>query len=84
MIEFTLYGYKETEAEKIYCSARILKEEGLILKSQGKTEDSSKSLEISNSSTKATDAVVNKKAGTGTTSESKVDLSADSFFKHLF
>ena len=38
---------EESEAEKIFCSAKILKEEGLILKSQGKTEDSLKSLEIS-------------------------------------
>lgn len=49
-----------------------------------KRDENSNSLEQSNSSTKATDAIVNKKAGTGTTSESKVDLSADSFFKNLF
>lgn len=49
-----------------------------------KRDEDSKSLEQSSSTTKATDAVINKKAGTGTTAESKVDLSADSFFKHLF
>ncbi|HRJ03330.1 MAG TPA: DUF6483 family protein [Ignavibacteria bacterium] len=46
-IKYVFSQNKESEAEKIYCSARILKEEGLILKSQGKTEDSLKSLEIS-------------------------------------
>ncbi len=45
-IRYVFSQNKESEAEKIYCSARILKEEGLILKSQGKTEDSLKSLEI--------------------------------------
>lgn len=49
-----------------------------------KRDEDSKSLEQSSSTTKATDAVINKKTGTGTTAESKVDLSADSFFKHLF
>lgn len=33
---------KESEAEKIYCSARIIKEEGLIYETEGKTEESSK------------------------------------------
>ena len=45
-IKYVFSQNKESEAEKIYCSARIIKEEGLILKSQGKTEDSLKSLEI--------------------------------------
>ena len=45
-IKYVFSQNKESEAEKIYCSARILKEEGLILSSQGKTEDSLKSLEI--------------------------------------
>lgn len=49
-----------------------------------KRVENSKSLEQSNSTTKGTDAVINKKAGTGTTTDSKTDLSADSFFKHLF
>ena len=44
-IKYVFSQNKESEAEKIYCSARILKEEGLILRSQGKTEDSLKSLE---------------------------------------
>lgn len=44
-IKYVFSQNKESEAEKIYCSARILKEEGLILRSQGKTEDSIKSLE---------------------------------------
>lgn len=44
-IKYVFSQKKETEAEKIYMSARILKEEGLIMKSQGKTEDSLKSLE---------------------------------------
>jgi len=44
-IKYVFIQNKESEAEKIYCSARILKEEGLILRSQGKTEDSLKSLE---------------------------------------
>ena len=46
-IRYVFSQNKESEAEKIFCSAKILKEEGLILKSQGKTEDSLKSLEIS-------------------------------------
>ena len=46
-IKYVFSQNKESEAEKIFCSAKILKEEGLILKSQGKTEDSLKSLEIS-------------------------------------
>ncbi len=46
-IKYVFNQNKESEAEKIYCAARILKEEGLILQSQGKTEDSLKSLEIS-------------------------------------
>jgi len=33
---------KDSAAEKIYCSARILKEEGLIFEAQGKIDDSSK------------------------------------------
>ena len=39
-IRYVFSQNKESEAEKIFCSAKILKEEGLILKSQGKTEDS--------------------------------------------
>lgn len=45
-IKYVFSQNKESEAEKIYCSAKIIKEEGLILKSQGKTENSLKSLEI--------------------------------------
>lgn len=39
--------HKESEIEKIYCSARILKEEGLIFVAEGKTEESLMSLELS-------------------------------------
>jgi hypothetical protein len=46
-IKYVFSQNKESEAEKIFFSAKILKEEGLILKSQGKTEDSLKSFEIS-------------------------------------
>ncbi|MBN8583817.1 MAG: hypothetical protein J0M37_01890 [Ignavibacteria bacterium] len=45
-IKYVFSQNKESEAEKIYLAARILKEEGLILRSQGKTDDSLKSLEI--------------------------------------
>lgn len=38
---------KESDIEKIFCAAKILKEEGLILKEQGRTEDGSKSMELS-------------------------------------
>lgn len=43
-----VYGLnKESELEKIYCSARILKEEAMILEEEGKTEESLRSFEIS-------------------------------------
>jgi hypothetical protein len=43
-----VYGLnKESELEKIYCSARILKEEAMILEEEGKTEESLKSFRIS-------------------------------------
>ena len=38
---------KESDIEKIFCAAKILKEEGLILKEEGRTEDGSKSMELS-------------------------------------
>ena len=37
---------KESFTEKVYCSARILKEDALILNAERKTEDSLKSLKI--------------------------------------
>lgn len=37
---------KDSAAEKIYCSARMLKEEGLILESEGNPEKSLKSFEL--------------------------------------
>lgn len=37
----------ETETEKIYCSARILKEDGLIHEAEGNTEESLKSFRLS-------------------------------------
>ncbi|KXK53726.1 MAG: hypothetical protein UZ05_CHB002001033 [Chlorobi bacterium OLB5] len=46
-IKYVFSQNKESEAEKIYCSAKLLKEEGLILRSQGNTEESLKCLEIS-------------------------------------
>jgi hypothetical protein len=45
-IKYVFAQKKESEAEKIYCSARILKEDAMILRSQGKTEESAKSFEI--------------------------------------
>src|SRR4030095_9724497 len=43
-----VYGMnKESELEKIYCSARILKEEAMILEEEGKAEESLKSFKIS-------------------------------------
>ena len=37
----------DTETEKIYCSARILKEDGLINEAEGNTEESLKSFRLS-------------------------------------
>jgi hypothetical protein len=37
---------KETETEKIYCSARMLKEDGLISEGEGRIEESLKSFKI--------------------------------------
>lgn len=45
-IKYVFSQNKESEAEKIFCSAKIIKEEGLILRSQGQTEDSLNYLEI--------------------------------------
>lgn len=45
-IKYVFSQNKESEAEKIYCSAKLLKEEGLLLRSQGKTEDSLICMEI--------------------------------------
>ncbi len=45
-IKYVFSQNKESEAEKIFCSAKIIKEEGLILKSQGQTEDSLNCFEI--------------------------------------
>lgn len=42
-IQYVFSQNKETEAEKIYCAARIIKEEGLIKETEGKKEDSLKS-----------------------------------------
>ena len=41
-IKYVFSQNKESEAEKIYCSARIIKEEGLIYEAEGKTEESLK------------------------------------------
>lgn len=38
---------KESEAEKIYCSARMLKEDGLINEAEGNIEESLKSFKLS-------------------------------------
>lgn len=45
-IKYVFSQNKESEADKIYCSAKLLKEEGLLLRSQGKTEDSLICMEI--------------------------------------
>jgi hypothetical protein len=45
-IKYVFSQNKESEAEKIYMAARILKEEGLIYKSQGRKEDSLHCIEI--------------------------------------
>jgi hypothetical protein len=45
-IKYVFGKDKDTEAEKIYCSARILKEDGLILESEGNNEESLKSFKI--------------------------------------
>ncbi len=45
-IQYVFSQNKETEAEKIYCAARIIKEEGLILQAEGKIEESLKSFLI--------------------------------------
>lgn len=41
-IKYVFSQNKESEAEKIYCSARIIKEEALICESEGKHEESLK------------------------------------------
>ena len=41
-IKYVFSQNKESEAEKIYCAARIIKEEGLIYEAEGKAEDSLK------------------------------------------
>jgi len=45
-IKYVFGRDKDTEAEKIYCSARILKEDGLILEAEGNKEESLKSFRI--------------------------------------
>lgn len=45
-IAYVLSINKESETEKIYCTARILKEEAMILEEEGKTEDSLNSFKI--------------------------------------
>jgi len=45
-IKYVFGKDKDTEAEKIYCSARILKEDGLILEAEGNSEESIKSFRI--------------------------------------
>lgn len=45
-IQYVFGKDKDTEAEKIYCSARILKEDGLILEAEGNKEESLKSFRI--------------------------------------
>lgn len=39
-IKYVFSKNKDTEAEKIYCAARIMKEEGLMLETEGKPGDS--------------------------------------------
>lgn len=46
-IEYIYSLNKETEIEKLYCSAKILKEDGLILEAEGSTEESLKSFKLS-------------------------------------
>ena len=46
-IAYVLGMNKESETEKIYCSARILKEDGMILEEEGNAEESLKSYELS-------------------------------------
>ena len=41
-IKYVFSQNKESEAEKLYCSARIIKEEGLIYQAEGKQEESLK------------------------------------------
>ncbi len=41
-IKYVFSQNKESEAEKIYCAARIIKEEGLIYEAEGKHEESLK------------------------------------------
>ncbi len=46
-IAYVLGMNKESEVEKIYCTARILKEDGMILEAEGNTEESLKSFKLS-------------------------------------
>jgi hypothetical protein len=46
-VAYVLGMNKESEAEKIYCTARILKEDGMIYEEEGNAEDSLKSYNLS-------------------------------------
>lgn len=46
-IAYVLGLNKETETEKIYCTARIFKEDAMILEAEGKTEESLNSFKFS-------------------------------------
>lgn len=46
-VAYVFSADKRSEAEKIYCMARILKEDSLVLESEGNTEESLKSLSLS-------------------------------------
>lgn len=46
-VKYVLSLNKESEIEKIYCTARILKEDAMILELEGKTEESLKSFKLS-------------------------------------
>ncbi|MCC7158036.1 MAG: hypothetical protein IT281_00695 [Ignavibacteria bacterium] len=45
-VKYVFSRNKETEAEKIYCIARIMKEDAMILNAQGNIKDSLNSYEI--------------------------------------
>jgi hypothetical protein len=45
-IKYVFSQNKESEAEKIYCSARIIKEEAMICEAEGKHEESLKRFQI--------------------------------------
>jgi hypothetical protein len=46
-IKYVFSQNKESEAEKIFCAAKIIKEDAMILNLQGKTDESLQGIEIS-------------------------------------